>query len=275
MPVIGVTNVKGGVGKTTIVNAIAYHFANKGSKVLVVDIDPQASQTKLFNINPDDLINTEHDINKIFNMQCPVSINITNNLDLMASNPHLQREAESGLAGKERMLKIAFKKGEICKKYDYVLIDPPSSSGTLMVATLIASDFIMIPQRMTYLDETGTIELLKTIATILEIQEKDLPIIGFIPMFFEKRSSTHLTRLAKLKSEIPEIIKMLNLTLLKEDVFLPYIRNKMVWNKAMDEGLPLKEYIEKMDRTQKDVLVEIELLANNIDSLLQNFVVNY
>jgi len=273
MPVIGITNVKGGVGKTTIANALAYHFADKGNKVLMLDMDPQASQTKLFNINPDELIDTEYDINKIFSMQFPTVIKINENLDLLASNPQLQREAESGLAGKERMLKIAFKKGEVYDKYDYIFIDPPSNSGSLMAATLIASDFIIIPQRMTYLDETGTIELLKQIAMILEIQEKHLPIIGFIPMFFEKRSKTHLERLAKLKMEIPEIMKMLNLKLLKEDVFLPYIRNKMVWNKAMDEGLPLKDYIEKIDRTQKDVLVEIELLANEIQNLLQNFVV--
>jgi len=273
MPVIGVTNVKGGVGKTTITNALAYQFANKGKKVLVVDIDPQASQTKLFNINPDELIDTEYDINRIFDMQTPSPINVSENLDLIASNPQLQREAESGLAGKERMLKIAFKKGEFNKKYDYIFIDPPSNAGSLMAATLIASDFIVIPQRMSYLDETGTIELLKQIAMILEIQEKHLPIIGFIPMFFEKRSKTHIERIARLKNEIPEVMKLLNLELLKEDVFLPYVRNKIVWNKAMDEGLPLKEYIEKMDRTQKDVIVEVDLLTKEIENLLQNFVV--
>ncbi len=273
MPVIGITNVKGGVGKTTITNALAYQFADKGKKVLVVDMDPQASQTKLFNINPDDLIDTEYDINKIFDMECPTPINITENLDLIASNPYLQREAESGLTGKERMLKIAFKKKNFNEIYDYILIDPPSNSGSLMASTLIASDFIIIPQRMSYLDETGTIELLKQIAMILEIQEKHLPIIGFIPMFFEKRSKTHIERIARLKNEVPEVIKMLNLELLKEDVFLPYIRNKIVWTKAMDEGVPLKTYIEKFDRTQKDVLVEIDLLTKEIENLLQNFVV--
>ena len=273
MPVIGITNVKGGVGKTTITNALAYQFSDKGKKVLVVDMDPQASQTKLFNINPDDLIDTEYDINRIFDMECPAPINITDNLDLIASNPYLQREAESGLTGKERMLKIAFKKKNFNEIYDYILIDPPSNSGSLMASTLIASDFIIIPQRMSYLDETGTIELLKQIAMILEIQEKHLPIIGFIPMFFEKRSKTHIERIARLKNEVPEVIKMLNLELLKEDVFLPYIRNKIVWTKAMDEGVPLKAYIEKFDRTQKDVLVEIDLLTKEIENLLQNFVV--
>lgn len=41
MPVISVCSPKGGVGKTTIVANLAYSFARSGTKVVVVDFDPQ------------------------------------------------------------------------------------------------------------------------------------------------------------------------------------------------------------------------------------------
>ena len=42
--IIAVANQAGGVGKTTLVRDIGYELASRGKRVLLVDLDPQASQ---------------------------------------------------------------------------------------------------------------------------------------------------------------------------------------------------------------------------------------
>jgi len=53
LQVIAVTNFKGGSGKTTTAAHLAQYFALRGYRVLAVDLDPQASLSALFGIQPE------------------------------------------------------------------------------------------------------------------------------------------------------------------------------------------------------------------------------
>ena len=55
MKVIGLLNQKGGVAKTTTASVLAYGLAERGYKVLAIDMDSQGNLTTLFKINPDDV----------------------------------------------------------------------------------------------------------------------------------------------------------------------------------------------------------------------------
>ena len=60
--IYAVANQKGGVGKTTTVNALSAAFAERGARVLVIDLDPQAGLTVSYGINPDALPQTMYQV---------------------------------------------------------------------------------------------------------------------------------------------------------------------------------------------------------------------
>jgi len=75
--IIGLVNQKGGAGKSSITNALSHEFSRRGYRVLVVDYDPQGTQTMLFGFNRlSEFVDSEHDITNIFNNEelKPVSV---------------------------------------------------------------------------------------------------------------------------------------------------------------------------------------------------------
>ena len=60
--IYAVANQKGGVGKTTTVSALGAAFAERGARVLVVDLDPQAGLTITYGVNPNDLPQTVYQV---------------------------------------------------------------------------------------------------------------------------------------------------------------------------------------------------------------------
>lgn len=278
--IISFANLKGGVGKTSLTNAIAYEYANQGKRVLIIDFDPQASQTAICNIDTVEVKEGgslhKHSIAQIFRDKIPEPINIFPNFDIVPSSIDLQTFAESSIVGKELFLSAYL--DEIRGYYDYIFIDPPSNAGTLMVSTIIASDLIIIPQKITLLDETGTIELLDLMKKQGRLRKESYKVIGIVPMFFDRRKKSLYERMANLKDSIKEyeneILKP-HVEILDKDIFLTPIRDLNVWNRAIEEGIPIREYILTRARNYKDVLVELKALITDIEkNLQQNFVAN-
>ena len=56
---IALFNQAGGVGKTTITQNLGYQLSARGHKVLLIDLDPQASLTTFMGVDPDTLDKTE------------------------------------------------------------------------------------------------------------------------------------------------------------------------------------------------------------------------
>lgn len=267
--VIGVANVKGGVGKTSLVNAFSYEFQEKGKKVLVVDLDPQASQTTLMGIDPSSVIEDdkllESSSYQVFKNKSPQPLKIDENIYLLPAVRLLQEEVEQNTkAGKELLLRKYIRK--VKDYYDYILIDPPSSMGTIMISTIVASDYVLIPQRLTLLDETGTVELLSEMALQGEIRGEEINILGIIPVFYKVNDKTYREKLVKQKDEIKGFIESIDsVNLVNKDVFFPYVRDLAVWRKATESLMPLRKYILEKDRTYKPVLTEIGYLLSEVE----------
>jgi len=267
--VIGLANIKGGVGKTSLTNALAHEFASMGKKVLVIDVDPQASQTYLFGIDQDEVVDGEYAKHSIFNIyqneECtPYSYN--ENLDVVFASRILQEGVESRIRpGVELVLNRWIVKQKLRDKYDFIFIDPPSNKGILMISTILASDYVLIPQRLTLLDETGTIELFLEMSNQAELRGKEMKVLGLVPMFFDKRSKLYREKLIKLRDEIKSFVSDDEfLSIEKEDVFFSPIRQLSVWAKAQEEQMPLRDYILNKERTYMSVLEEIKKIAIEI-----------
>ncbi|WP_457624982.1 ParA family protein [Persephonella sp.] len=268
--IIGVVNQKGGAGKSSITNALSHEFARRGYKVLVVDYDPQGTQTMLFGFNKlSQFVDTKHDITNIFNNEDLVPVEIRENLHLIPANQGLREEAESGRMGKElvlsNFLKGGFGQKGIAEEYDVIFIDSPADSGALTVGTIAASDYILIPTRLTFVDSTGLVGTLQTVIQAVITFRLELTVLGFIPVAYKSRLKEHNDVLFSLKQTIPQILeKHSYIKKASEELFLEPIKDRIAWAEAAAKRVSIREYIEKEKKAQKDIIFSIENLTDEI-----------
>ncbi|WP_456392985.1 ParA family protein [Persephonella sp.] len=268
--IIGLVNQKGGAGKSSLTNALSHEFARRGYRVLVVDYDPQGTQTMLFGFNRlSEFVDTEHDITGIFEGKDVKPVNVGENLDLIPSNQGLREEAESGRMGKElvlaNFLKGGFGKKGMAEDYDVVFIDSPADSGALTVGTIAASDYILIPTRLTFVDSTGLVGTLQTIIQAVMTFRLDLSILGFIPVAYKPRLKEHNDVLASLKQTIPQILERHDfIKVASKELFLEPVKDRIAWAEAAGKRISIREYIEKEKKAQRDIILTIENITDEI-----------
>lgn len=261
---IGVINQKGGVGKTTLSNALAYELAKtKNQKTLLIDFDPQSSQTILFNLEPKSFTKmSEHNIAKLFEKELVEPINIFENLDFIPSNLELASQSESTMVGKDKMLQKFLSKIE--GDYDVILIDSNPSFSTLMTNVVLASDYLVIPIGTSALDEAGAQGFFEIIENIADIYEKKPEKIFVVPTKFDKRRKDDREVLAILENDLPEYIKTLPNLKNSEFKVLRTVPERAIVKDASASRMFLREYIENHEKTQKEFLLIFEDLSTNL-----------
>jgi len=145
-------NQKGGTGKTTCCLSIAGYLAKSGSKVLVVDFDPQASATSGLGI---DVMTLQYSMYDVVLEQCdgyegvPITQVI---LETDVENLHIA-PSELDLAVAEVLVQHTRNRSGILNRilegvrplYDYILVDLPPSPGLLTINGLYASEQVVVP----------------------------------------------------------------------------------------------------------------------------------
>lgn len=203
--IISIINQKGGVAKTTSVHNIATALSLKSERVLLIDLDPQASLTISLGIEPVTLEST------IYNVLCE-GTSSTNSIikladfDILPSTIDLS-VADMMLAGKiarEFLLKKAL--ASIQDNYDHILIDCPPSLGLLTINALTASDSLLIPVTTDYLALRGLELLFTTVKNIREDLNKELNIIGIIPTMYDSRTLHSQEVFEALKANHKDIV---------------------------------------------------------------------
>ena len=147
--IIAVANQKGGVGKTTTSINLAACLAEKGKKVLAVDMDPQGNLTSGLGIDKNTLEYTiYHAMSGEINVgECMIVHPLEHGLDLsvLPANRDLAG-AEVELVDVEdpqHILKNLLK--SVKKKYDFIIIDCPPALGMLTINSMTAADTVLVP----------------------------------------------------------------------------------------------------------------------------------
>ena len=170
--VIAVANQKGGVGKSTTVFNLGAGLAAGGSKVLLVDVDPQGDLTKMLGLRkPHDLSQTlgevmDDVVKGKMDSAHPEIRHHQEGFDFVPGNRSLSA-VEVGLVNvmsRETVLRqyVDSVKGN----YDYVLLDCRPSLGMLVINALSAADYVLIPVQADYLAAEDMTELIGTVQSI-------------------------------------------------------------------------------------------------------------
>lgn len=185
--VIAIFNQAGGVCKTTLTMNLGYHLALRGYRVLLVDIDPQASLTTFMGLEPHELDQTIANAILEEDTALPIHHDL-HRMSLAPANITLSA-AEIQLASvmaRELRLKEAVEPET--SNYDFILIDCPPSLGVLSILALTASTHVLIPIQTHFKAFKGTELLLDTIKQVRKHLNRKLAIAGIIPTIFNNAS---------------------------------------------------------------------------------------
>lgn len=188
LQVIAVTNFKGGSGKTTTAAHLAQYFALRGYRTLAVDLDPQASLSALFGLQPEfDLEPNEtlYGAIRYDEQQVPLANIIRKTyfagLDMVPGNLELQEFehdtprvlAERGRA-QDRMFfaRVGGALQSVEKNYDIVILDCPPSLGYLTLSALCAARSVLVTIHPQMLDVASMSQFLHMTAGLLDVVER-------------------------------------------------------------------------------------------------------
>ncbi|BBD63293.1 chromosome partitioning ATPase ParA family protein (plasmid) [Nostoc sp. HK-01] len=184
--IIALFNQSGGVGKTTLTMNLGYHLAMLKKRVLLVDIDPQASLTTFMGLKPFELEHTIRDA-LISQQDLPLYRQI-HDVDLVPSNIFLS-EAEMQLVTEfRREYRLLDALEPVKNLYDFILLDCPPSLGLLSIMCLVAATQLLIPIQTEYKAVEGTMFLLKTISDLVKKVNRDIQVLGAVPTMYDERT---------------------------------------------------------------------------------------
>lgn len=188
---IVVINQKGGVGKTTTTANLGAALARAGSRVLLIDLDPQGHLSLHFGAEPADGQPSIYDVLTSHTPLAEVTLRISENLSLVPADIDLagaEMELVS-ITGREVLLREALVPA--AQNHDYLLIDCPPSLGILTVNALVATDEVLIPLQAQFFALQGLSKLFETVTLVRRRINPKLEVVGIVWCMHEP-----LTRLA-------------------------------------------------------------------------------
>lgn len=232
--IIAIANQKGGVGKTTTAINLSACLAEKGMKVLVIDIDPQGNTTSGLGINKEELENT---IYQMLIDECSIEKcmckSVVDNLFVLPSDVNLAG-AEIELIGIENKEYILSEKVEPIKDFfDYILIDCPPSLNTLTVNAMTTADSVLVPIQCEYYALEGLSQLIHTINLVKQRLNDKLEIEGVVFTMYDARTNLSLQVVENVRGN------------LQQNIYNAIIPRNVRLAEAPSHGLPISMYDPK------------------------------
>lgn len=205
--IIAVANQKGGVGKTTTATNLSACLAEKGKKVLAIDIDPQGNMTSGLGVDKNELDETVYElILDECSLEDCLQSDVLENLALIPSNVNLAgAEIELiGVEDKEFILKEAI--DQVKDQYDFVIIDCPPSLNTLTVNAMTTADTVLVPIQCEYFALEGLSQLIHTIDLVRERLNPSLEIEGVVFTMYDARTNLSLQVVENVKENLQQTV---------------------------------------------------------------------
>ena len=203
--IIALVNQKGGVGKSTTAVNLGAALAVNGSKVLVVDSDPQGNTTTGFGIDKHSLT---HDIYNVLMQEASIDDVVVSTelptLSLVPATINLAGAEIELVSGLSRETRLRQALSPVADRYDFVLIDCPPSLGLLTINALTAADEIIIPVQAEYYALEGLSQLTTVVHRVREALNPQLHVSGVLVTMFDGRTRLAMEVLDELERYFPQ-----------------------------------------------------------------------
>jgi len=203
--IFAVVNQKGGVGKTTTSVNLAAALGQEGSRVLLVDLDPQGNATMGSGVDKRAAARTVYHVLLGLSEAAKVRIRVERGgYDLLPANRELAG-AEVELVELERRegrLRAAL--APLRDEYDFVFIDCPPSLSLLTLNGLVAAHAVIIPMQCEYYALEGLSDLVGTVKRVRANLNPQLDIAGLVRTMYDARNTLAQQVSAQLESHFGE-----------------------------------------------------------------------
>lgn len=246
--IISVITQKGGVGKTTTVNALAATFTRCNYRVLAIDLDPQGNlsfSTGAESENSPTIYEVVRGDVKLTDAIQRMSMT-----DIVPSNILLSGiELEYTGKNREYLLYSALK--EVSGFYDFILIDSPPGLGILTVNALTACDYVIIPMMPDIFSLQGLTLVYETIEYVKKSVNPKIEIAGVLINRYVKRSKLH----KEVYGTAQMICQKLSIPL-----FETVIRNSCSLAEAQSLQMDITDYAKRSTGAKdfKNLVLELE-----------------
>lgn len=247
-------NFKGGTGKTSLSVAYAYRLAEKGHRVLLLDLDSQGHATRHLGFRGEDYEHTLYDVLvKRVPMQDAIIRTPLAEFDILPANLGLSTVdmALMPLSGREYRLKKALE--PVADNYEFVVMDAPPSFGLLNLNALIATDDLIVPVLPDFLSFHGLKLLFETVGEL----EEDLghTLARILVLLNQYNPTTRIAREAKgaLETHYPEFLAK------------TVVRQCTQFAQASSEGLPVSAFAPRCKGAHDVDALVAELTRTAVD----------
>jgi chromosome partitioning protein len=199
---------KGGVGKTSTSINLAAALQQKGQRVLLVDLDPQANATLAVGLNP---LSLERNLNHLFtdiHLQ-PHQVIIeaaktSGGMHVLPSHPDLARTEAGMNASSVGSIRDIITPIE--EHYDFIIFDTPPAENFLTLNALVASDLVIIPLQAHFLALQGLEQVFEQIRNVNRGLNPKLKVHGILPTMVNQRTNVSRLVLDQVREKYPELV---------------------------------------------------------------------